>query len=102
MQIYLCVTGSGQERARHIQQFYEKARKGIETKWTYPDIYPEVMASLAELLDAQITVQDVMLRFLKALKGMSQQIFSEPLTGEELRWYEEYYQRIVERNERFV
>ncbi|MBU5211253.1 lipoate--protein ligase family protein [Heyndrickxia oleronia] len=102
VQIYLCVTGSGQERARHIQQFYEKARKGIETKWTYPDIYPEVMASLAELLDAQITVQDVMLRFLKALKGMSQQIFSEPLTGEELRWYEEYYQRIVERNERFV
>ncbi|MCM3239828.1 lipoate--protein ligase family protein [Heyndrickxia oleronia] len=102
VQIYLCVTGSGQERARHIQQFYEKARKGIETKWTYPDIYPEVMASLAELLDAQITVQDVMLRFLKALKGMSQQIFSEPLTGDELRWYEEYYQRIVERNERFV
>lgn len=102
VQIYLCVTGSGQERARHIQQFYEKARKGIETKWTYPDIYPEVMASLEELLDAQITVQDVMLRFLKALKGMSQQIFSEPLTGEELRWYEEYYQRIVERNERFV
>lgn len=102
VQIYLCVTGSGQERARHIQQFYEKARKGIETKWTYPDIYPEVMASLAELLDAQITVQDVMLRFLKSLKGMSQQIFSEPLTGDELRWYEEYYQRIVERNERFV
>ncbi|MEK5176459.1 biotin/lipoate A/B protein ligase family protein [Heyndrickxia sp. FSL W8-0496] len=102
VQIYLCVTGSGQERARHIQHFYEKARKGIETKWTYPDIYPEVMASLEELLDAQITVQDVMLRFLKALKGMSQQIFSEPLTGEELRWYEEYYQRIVERNERFV
>ncbi|MCI1593352.1 MULTISPECIES: lipoate--protein ligase family protein [Heyndrickxia] len=102
VQIYLCVTGSGQERARHIQQFYEKARKGIETKWTYPDIYPEVMASLEELLDAQITVQDVMLRFLKALKGMSQQIFSEPLTGDELRWYEEYYQRIVERNERFV
>ncbi|GIN40261.1 lipoate--protein ligase family protein [Heyndrickxia oleronia] len=102
VQIYLCVTGSGQERARHIQHFYEKARKGIETKWTYPDIYPEVMASLEELLDDQITVQDVMLRFLKALKGMSQQIFSEPLTGEELRWYEEYYQRIVERNERFV
>lgn len=102
VQIYLCVSGNGQERAKLVQQFYEKARKGIETKWVYPTIQPEVMASLSELLKTQMTVQDVMLRFLNTLKNMSGEIFAEPLKGEELVWYEDYYKRIVERNEKFV
>ncbi|MGE8204954.1 lipoate--protein ligase family protein [Heyndrickxia sp. NPDC080065] len=102
VQIYLCVSGKGEERAKHIQQFYKKAKKDAETKWVYPDIRPEVMASLADLLHTHISVQDVMLRFLTALKEMSQQIFSEPLSGDELGWYEEYYKRIIERNEKFV
>lgn len=102
VQIYLCVTGKGQERAKLIQQFYERARKGRETKWIYPDIQPEVMASLADLLNVPITVQDVMFRFLSVLKEMSQEIFSNQLTGDELGWYEEYYKRMVQRNEKFV
>ncbi|QQZ09256.1 lipoate--protein ligase family protein [Heyndrickxia vini] len=102
VQIYLCITGNGQERAKLVQQFYEKARKGIETKWVYPTINPEVMASLSELLKVQMTIQDVMLRFLNSLKDMSGEMFTEPLSGDELVWYEDYYKRIVERNEKFV
>jgi len=100
VQIYLCVSGSGQDRARLIQQFYQSAKKDQETKFFYPTIRPEVMASLSELLQTELTIQDVMLRFLNVLKDTSSKIFGEPLSGQELDWYEVNYQRIVERNEK--
>ncbi|GIN86455.1 octanoyl-[GcvH]:protein N-octanoyltransferase [Heyndrickxia sporothermodurans] len=102
VQIYLCINGKGEERAKLIQQFYERARKGAETKWVFPDIQPEVMASLSDLLNSELTVQDVMLRFLNVLKSMSKEIFSAQLTGDEFTLYEEYFKRIVDRNEKFV
>lgn len=100
VQIYLCVSESGQDRARLIQQFYQLAKKDQETKFFYPTIHPEVMASLSELLQTELTIQDVMLRFLNVLKQMSRRIYGEPLSGQELEWYEVNYQRIVDRNEK--
>ncbi|MBS4175371.1 lipoate--protein ligase family protein [Bacillus sp. FJAT-49736] len=100
VQIYLCVSGSGQNRAKHIQQFYTLAKRDQETKFIYPTIHPEVMASLSELLHTEFTIQDVMLRFLNVLKEMSGEIYGEPLSGQELEWYEVNYQRIMERNEK--
>lgn len=102
VQIYLCVSGDGQNRARHIKQFYELALKNEETKFVYPHVTPEVMASLSELLNKNLTVQDVMLRFLKVLKETSREIYSDPLAGIELEWYEKQYERILERNDRFI
>lgn len=102
VQIYLCVSGSGQNRAKLIQQFYQVAKKDQETKFTYPTIHPEVMASLSELLHTEMTIQDVMLRFLNVLKDRSGKIYGEPLSGQELEWYEVNYQRIVERNEKIM
>ncbi|KQL51154.1 octanoyltransferase [Heyndrickxia shackletonii] len=100
VQIYLCVSGSGQNRAKLIQEFYQVAKKDQETKFTYPTIHPEVMASLSELLHTELTIQDVMLRFLNVLKDRSGKLYGEPLSGQELEWYEVNYQRIVERNEK--
>lgn len=102
VQIYLCVSGSGQDRAKLVQQFYERAKKGQETKFTYPIIQPEVMASLSELLHTEISIQDVMFRFLNVLKQMSERIYVEQLSGKELEWYEVNYQRIVDRNEKII
>ena len=59
VQIYLCVEGSGAERAELIRDFYNIGLQGEETKFTYPSIQPEVMASLSELLDMPLTVSDV-------------------------------------------
>lgn len=100
VQIYLCVSGSGQNRAKLIQEFYQVAKKDQETKFTYPTIHPEVMASLSELIHTELTIQDVMLRFLNVLKDRSGKLYGEPLSGQELEWYEVNYQRIVERNEK--
>ena len=67
VQIYLCVNGSGQERAQLIKDFYQTAIAETETKFVYPDIHPEVMASLSELLQTPLTVSEVMLRFFTSI-----------------------------------
>lgn len=98
VQIYICVNGSGAERAELVKGFYEAAKKQVETKFTYPDITPSVMASLTELLGAKLTVQDVMLRLLNVLKEHSGKIFSDSLSAQEWPLYEGYLTRVVERN----
>ena len=102
VQVYLCVNGSGSERAKLIQRFYETGLKGGTTKFMFPVIDPEVMASLSELLGVELSIQDVMLRFLQSLKGFSGEFYSSALQGEEYGMYETYYQRVVERNEKVL
>lgn len=100
VQIYLCVTGSGAERAELIRNFYELSQKGTETKFKFPVIVPATMASLSELLQKDVMVQDLMLRLLQTLKNKSEKIYSSNLTNEELPIFEVNYQRIVDRNEK--
>ncbi|MCM3668820.1 lipoate--protein ligase family protein [Mesobacillus maritimus] len=102
VQIYLCVTGSGSERAELIRQFYQYAKQGQETKFFYPDVQPEVMSSLSELLGTPITVQDVMLRFLTFLNQNSGEILAGQLLPEEYDLFHHYYERIIERNSKFL
>ncbi|WP_409290737.1 biotin/lipoate A/B protein ligase family protein [Peribacillus sp. SCS-37] len=101
VQIYLCVNGSGSGRAGLIKEFYRIGKGGRETKFDVPDIQPEVMASLSELLHIELTVQDVMLRFLRALKAHSGHIYAEGLGPVEMELYESHLARMVERNEKF-
>lgn len=98
VQIYLCVNGSGSERAQLIKDFYEISKKGETTKHVYPEIVPSVMSSLEELLETRLTIQDVMFRFLKVLQSKSEQLTSETLSADELVLFQSYYERVIERN----
>ncbi|CAM3834841.1 biotin/lipoate A/B protein ligase family protein [Mesobacillus zeae] len=102
VQIYLCVTGSGSERAELIRQFYGLAKKGESSKADGPDIKPEVMASLSELLGTSLSIQDIMLRFLMFLSKNSSHIIQGQLEPDEYELFEGYYDRIIERNSRFL
>jgi octanoyl-[GcvH]:protein N-octanoyltransferase len=102
VQIYLCVNGSGSKRAEIIRDFYDVGLNEAESKFVFPRIKPEVMASLSELLQVELTVQDVMLRFLQTLKKFSTEIYSSALRGQEYSMYEAYYKRVVERNEKVL
>ncbi|KYC67999.1 lipoate--protein ligase family protein [Heyndrickxia coagulans] len=102
VQIYLCVTGSGADRAELVQDFYERAKQGAETKLQYPCVRPEVMASLSELLQEILTVQDVFMRLLQTLKTLGSRLVSRPLSEQETKWYGKYYERMLERNARFL
>lgn len=98
VQIYLCVEGSGSERAQLMKDFYTHALQGKTTKFTYPDIYPSHMASLQELFQSDLTVQEVMFKLLYAIKDLGGTLNMDPITNEEWSRYEYYYERMLARN----
>ncbi|ALC86599.1 octanoyltransferase [Bacillus sp. FJAT-22090] len=102
VQVYLCVEGSGSERADLIRQFYEIGVQGEETKFSYPVIKPEVMASLNELLDASFTVEDIVIRTQQILQHLSTNVVSQSATQEEMELYMFYLQRVVDRNKKML
>ncbi|HSP23398.1 MAG TPA: lipoate--protein ligase family protein [Planococcus sp. (in: firmicutes)] len=98
VQVYLCIEGSGAERAELIRGFYEAGLQGEKTKAVYPDINPAVMASLSELLGKPLTVQEVVLD-LHGLLGLPA---LQPLMPEETELYGFYLHRVVERNRKML
>lgn len=102
VQIYLCVTGNGQKRAELVRDFYNYAKYKESEKIIFPDVKPEVMASLSELLAIDLSIQDVMFRFLTTLKTLSGKIYASQLQEQELDWFQGYYDRMIERNSKFI
>lgn len=102
VQIYLCVEGSGAARAELIKDFYETSLQGEQTKFVYPQIVPEVMASLSELLGIDLTVQDTVIRLQKVLQVIAEHVEMMPLQSEEMELYTYYLKRIFERNEKML
>jgi octanoyl-[GcvH]:protein N-octanoyltransferase len=103
VQIYLCVTGSGSHRAEIIKQFYEHSLQNQPTKFSYPKIKPETMASLSELLQLDLTIEECMLRFFRVLQNVSNgNLYTSTLTPQEMEKYTEYYLRVIDRNEKWL
>ncbi|WP_270180433.1 lipoate--protein ligase family protein [Alkalihalobacillus sp. CinArs1] len=100
VQVYLCVDGSGSERAALIKEFYERSLGGEETKFTYPRIVPETMASLSELTGESLAVSDLMMGTLKTLNKYAGTLTTQHLSIPELSLYDYNYQRVFTRNEK--
>ena len=103
VQVYLCVEGSGEERAELIRAFYEVGLQGEKTKFVYPVIKPNVMASLTELVGTPITVIDVGIRVQQVLRTLSSNdLLAGGFAAEELELYSSYLHRVVERNKKML
>lgn len=100
VQIYLDVNGDAGQRAGLVRDFYEIALNGAQTKFVYPTVNPEVMASLSDLLGVRLTVSDVMLRLMKAIQDHSGQIEMISLTEAEMPLFESYLERMQDRNDK--
>lgn len=100
VQVYLCVEGSGSERAAMMREFYNRALQGVTTKFTYPDVWPSCMASLEELFQHEMTVQDVMFKLLYALKDLGSTLNMDPITEDEWQRYDGYFDKMLQRNEK--
>ncbi len=102
VQIYLCLTESGEERAQLIRSFYEHAVKQSPTKFIYPTIHPTTMASLTSLLQDNIDVAKAMQLLLKTIIkdgiDLSNVFFSE----DEQAWFNEQQNRLIERNNKVL
>ncbi|MFS0644735.1 biotin/lipoate A/B protein ligase family protein [Siminovitchia sp. 179-K 8D1 HS] len=102
VQVYLCVSGSGIKRAELLKQFYTHSKFNESMKYVFPAVQPGVMASLSELLNEPITVTDVTQRLLEAVKCTGGQFYMSSLQGKELEWYPHYFERMVDRNRKFM
>ncbi|MCT1539393.1 MULTISPECIES: lipoate--protein ligase family protein [Lysinibacillus] len=102
VQIYLCIEGSGSQRAALIRDFYEESLQQEETKFTYPQIVPEVMASLSELIDPHLTVEAVVIRLQQLLNQWAEEVRPQSFYDEELTLYGFYLQRVFERNTKML
>lgn len=102
VQVYLCVEGSGAERAALIRDLYEIGLQGEKTKFVYPTIRPEVMASLEELLGISLTVSDVVMRAQTVLNEVSNHVKLESFREDEMELYTFYLNRVLERNKKML
>ncbi|MCR8854582.1 biotin/lipoate A/B protein ligase family protein [Lysinibacillus sp. FSL R7-0073] len=102
VQIYLCIEGSGSQRAALIRDFYEESLQQEETKFTYPQIIPEVMASLSELVDPHLTVEAVVIRLQQLLHHLGGEVHPESFHDEELTLYGFYLKRVFDRNAKML
>lgn len=98
VQIYLCVEGDGSKRAELIRNFYQIAKKDEETKFKYPNVNPDVMASLEQLLQKRITVQDVIKLIVEKLRENGITIYENTLNEREQQWYDQRIKLMNERN----
>lgn len=98
VQVYLCVEGSGAKRAEIIRDFYNVGLQDEETKFAYPEIKPETMASLSELLARKITVQEVVIDLHDLMGGPA----PTSLQPDETELYGFYLNRVVERNRKML
>ncbi|MDY0404522.1 hypothetical protein P5G51_003065 [Virgibacillus sp. 179-BFC.A HS] len=102
IQIYLDIAGNSQARAALVRDFYSVAIHGEPTKFTYPDIVPEKMASLSELLGKQMTVADMKNRAQQTLRKLSSEIVTPPFSEKEMRVFETRLAQMKKRNERIA
>jgi octanoyl-[GcvH]:protein N-octanoyltransferase len=100
VQIYLCVTGSGEDRADTIRQFYDVSLKNEQTKFVFPTIKPETMSSLSDLLQTDLSVENMMFELLTTLKENSQQLIPSSLTADEQLLFQQNAVRMNDRNEK--
>ncbi|GEN46002.1 lipoate--protein ligase family protein [Alkalibacillus haloalkaliphilus] len=98
VQIYLCVEGDGSQRAELLKQFYNKSIKGEQTKFNYPNVNPEVMASLEQLLNKKITVSQIKEQILSRLHSEQIDVIHQPLNEQEFNWYESRLELMQKRN----
>ncbi|HIW13365.1 MAG TPA: lipoate--protein ligase family protein [Candidatus Salinicoccus stercoripullorum] len=101
VQIYLCVSGSGSLRAEIMRDFYRLSKADDITRFKYPDIHPEDMASLNELLDENFRVEDVLRRMRGVIESFGGTLEDIPgLTDEQQERYDGFLKRMKQRNEK--
>ncbi|SES18834.1 lipoate--protein ligase family protein [Salipaludibacillus aurantiacus] len=100
VQIYLAMSGSGSERASLIREFYSRAVNGAATKFEYPRIMPEKMASLEEISGHTFTSEKLNERLLLQLQKLSGKLGIYELDSTDWERYENNIERIVKRNEK--
>lgn len=82
--MYVSVNGAQQTRGQAMKRFYQEALKEDFGTDGYPAVVPESMATLADLLETPLTIEDVKQQFQMALT----QLYGESRSVDALCWKE--------------
>ena len=99
VQIYLALTADNQSRATLIQQFYQRAKQGEDTRFTYPEVDPDTMASLSTLVGESLDTDQLVAR-IKTVLNKHFTISDTPLTEEEQQIFTRREQQMIDRNKK--
>ncbi|MBD1221529.1 lipoate--protein ligase family protein [Virgibacillus halodenitrificans] len=99
IQIYLDVEGDSHKRASMIKKFYEISKRGEQTNFNFPEVNPNVMGSLSDLLGIKISVDDMKRRVYHALRDFTEEMTENDLTTEEISTFKKRYTLMKKRNE---
>ncbi|TXL66597.1 lipoate--protein ligase family protein [Cerasibacillus terrae] len=99
VQIYLDVDGGSENRARLVRDFYDIGIQQEMTKFTYPKIKPQKMASLTNLLGRKMTMENMIHRTKKALREISKEVVIEDFSLEEKKTFQKRMKMMEKRNE---
>lgn len=80
--MYVSVNGAQQTRGQAMKRFYQEALKEDFGTDGYPAVVPESMATLADLLETPLTIEDVKQQFKLALT----QLYGESRSVDALCW----------------
>ncbi|MFB4213606.1 biotin/lipoate A/B protein ligase family protein [Shouchella sp. JSM 1781072] len=100
VQIYLCITGSGSERAQVVRDMYSHAVKEPNPKFTAPDVTPTVMASLNELLDETFTVEQIVEKAKQTAQLFDITLNEQAFSADEALLFDTQLERVIERHNR--
>lgn len=102
VQIYLAIDGDQTTRSELIRDFYTISGKAKQTKYTFPDVNPNVMGSLSDLMKNNISLNGTLVRLFNSLRHYAGDLVSGTLTSEELDLFPAYYERLIARNDKVL
>lgn len=102
VQIYLGVAGNQQARSELIRTFYQISGSKEQTKYEYPEVDPNVMGTLSELLGEPLDINAVLIKLLQTIHTYAGKLTSSPLNAAELDQFPAYYERLIKRNEKVL
>lgn len=100
--IYISVNGDQTKRAELIRDFYRVGLQNETVKWDYPDINPQVMATLEDLLGVNLTVHEMKEHILTALSHLNSTVSIGDYSPEMMEDYQKAVQKMIRRNEQML
>lgn len=98
VQIYIDVEGSSFERASIVKEFYEVSKQEKKTKYEYPNVNPNVMGSISELLQIDFTVKELIEKIQRQLETGNHP--ASELIPEEKEIFKKRLEQMHKRNEK--
>lgn len=100
--IYISVNGNQKKRSQMMRNFYDAGLQGEDTKWSFPEINPEVMTTLEEVYDTDLTVDGLIAKIKEVVADygavLTKGEYNETLTSE----FDTAYEKMERRNKKML